>query len=75
MMQTTLVLRAVSSDDKPALIMGFMVMTILVAFFGLQDILWLTLLSAFFIILYNGIITSSFELASADALARILPQV
>jgi len=75
MMQTTLVLRAVSSDDKPALIMGFMVMTILVAFFGLQDILWLTLLSAFFIILYHGIITATFELASADALARILPQV
>jgi len=76
MMQITIILCVISSkDDKLALLPTFMVMTILVAFYGFMDILWVTLLSAFFIIFYHGVITESLELAGREAIVLLLPQV
>jgi len=74
MLQLELVLYAISSRDKPAMLPVFMVLTILVALYGFTEFLGLTLISALFIIFYHGIITDNFELVSTEELFRQLPQ-
>ncbi len=75
MIQIVVVLCAVNRDDKLALLPAFMVMTILLALYGMKELLWLTLLTAFFIVFYHGIITDTFQLASWDTLSYLLPQL
>lgn len=75
MIQMTLVLCIVSGGDKLALLPTFMVMTILTALYGIPELLWLTLIPAFFVIFYHGVITDTFELASWDTILQFLPQL
>jgi len=73
MIQISTVLYLIGIEEKAVAVPTFMVLTILVAFYGITELLWLTLISAFFVVFYHGIITESFELAPAEALLYLLP--
>lgn len=75
MIQFTVILYATNMDELLPVVSTFMVMIVLVAFFGLQELMWLTLLSLCFIVFYHGIIASTFALVSQDVLIRLLTQL
>lgn len=59
MMQIMFILYAVSVEDLSALIPTFMVLLLLVAFYGRAELLWITWASLFFVVFYHGIITDN----------------
>ncbi|RKI43702.1 response regulator [bacterium D16-51] len=74
LIQSNIIIYATHTNDLHAVIPTFMVLTVLVAFYGSAKLQWLTLISLFYIIFYHGVITSSFSLASKETLFNLLPQ-
>lgn len=74
LIQLSIILYATNISDLHTVIPTFMVLTVLVAFYGSSKLLWFTLISLFFILFYHGVITNNFHLASKETLLSLLPQ-
>ncbi|MDE7283900.1 MAG: response regulator [Lachnospiraceae bacterium] len=75
MMQIMFILYAVSVEDLSALIPTFMVLLLLVAFYGRAEFLWITWASLFFVVFYHGIITDNLWQLPSGTLDYIRHQV
>ncbi|HBI60006.1 MAG TPA: hypothetical protein DDY31_02140, partial [Lachnospiraceae bacterium] len=74
LIQLSIILYATNMSDLHTAIPTFMVLTVLVALYGSTKLLWLTLISLFFIIFYHGVIANTFQPASKETLLNLLPQ-
>lgn len=74
LIQISIILYATNMNDLHTVIPTFMVLTVLVAFYGSLKLLWLTLISLFYIVFYHGVVTNTFHLASKETLLSLLPQ-
>ena len=74
-MQLTVILYAANTDSLSETIPTFMAILIITAFYGFTDLLFLTLVSALFIIFYHGVIIKSFEGMPTDEILRLAAQL
>ena len=74
LIQLNIILYAAHTEDLHAIIPTFMVLTVLISFYGSAKLQCLTLISLFYILFYHGIVTNNFSIASKETLFNLLPQ-
>lgn len=74
MMQLTLILYAANVEDLSLIVQTFIVMAVLVTFYGLSDLIWIPFISFLFIVFYHSVITDTLLTLSEDVLDRLVPQ-
>ena len=75
MIQLTVVLYAVNTDNMRAITPTFMLLAVLVAFFGITNLLILTVASACFIVFYHAVIAGTFNNMASAAFIDLFPQL
>lgn len=75
LIQLTIILYAANIGDLHTIIPTFMVLTILIAFYGSTKLLYFSLISLFYIIFYRGAIAGAFQHSSSETLPFLLPQL
>ncbi len=75
LIQLTIILYAANIGDLHTIIPTFMVLTILIAFYGSTKLLYFSLISLFYIIFYRGAIAGAFQHSSSETLPCLLPQL
>ena len=75
LMQLTIILYGANKEELLTVVPVFMCLTVLVAIYGLTELMWLTAASAVFVIFYHGVITDTFAVASREWILSLLPQL
>jgi len=75
LIQLTIILYAANIGDLHTIIPTFMVLTVLIAFYGSTKLLYLSLISLLYIIFYRGTVVNAFRLSSNESLLNLLPQI
>lgn len=75
MMELSLILYSFHMNTLLSIIPTFMVLTILVAFYGQRENIWITFLGALLVLFYHGIITDSLSLLDKEELFSLLTQI
>ncbi|MBD5521524.1 MAG: response regulator [Lachnospiraceae bacterium] len=74
-MQLMVILYAANTDSLSETIPTFMAIIVITALYGFTDLLFLTLISAFIIFFYHGVVIKSFAGMSGDELIRLASQL
>lgn len=74
-MQITVILYAANTDSLSETIPTFMAILVITALYSFTDLLFLTLISAFIIFFYHGVVIKSFAGMSGDEIIRIASQL
>ncbi len=72
--QMTFILYAANADDLSSIVPTFLVMAVLVTFYGLSDLIGITLASLAFIVFYHGVIAGSFSHLPEEMRENLIPQ-
>lgn len=75
LIQLTIALYAMHVDDMRKIAPTFMVLAVLVALFGITNLLFLTIASAGFIVFYHAVISGTFNNIPSDELMALMPQI
>ncbi len=75
MVEISFILYSIHMKNLLTIIPTFMVLTILVAFYGQKENIWITLIGLLLVLFYHGIITDSFLSLDRESLFSLLPQI
>lgn len=75
MIQMTVILHAIHTDDMVVVVPTFIVLSILIAFYGYEEFIRLSFVSVLIVAFYHGVIADTFMAASAKENFRLLSQL